>query len=205
MCPDRQLLSVYLDGEMPSPWKEKLEEHLAGCSLCAKKLEEYERLSIKPGKEEEAYISAVKDRVWQKLEPQSTEVKITRYPSREGIRPRYTENLWQRRISIPLPAAAAAAAILVIAALAFIITPRSTGVVQPTTMSIASEAEFEIPGIIPIADMESVLQYLGMQDSNEVLILRLPENRNFINYSEPTIIKAADYSQQTNRPARRRP
>ncbi len=33
-CPDTDLYSAYVDGEIPSPWKEKLEEHLASCASC---------------------------------------------------------------------------------------------------------------------------------------------------------------------------
>jgi hypothetical protein len=72
-------------------------------------------------------------------------------------------------------------------------------------MTVASETDFETPGIIPM-DMESVLQYLSGGDNGEVLILRLPESRNFNNYSEPAIIKAADYNtrQTPSQPTRRR-
>ena len=34
ICPDTSLYSAYVDGEVPSPWKEKLEEHLASCEKC---------------------------------------------------------------------------------------------------------------------------------------------------------------------------
>ena len=33
-CPDTNLYSAYVDGEVPSPWKEKLEAHLASCESC---------------------------------------------------------------------------------------------------------------------------------------------------------------------------
>ncbi len=33
-CPDTDLYSAYVDGEIPSPWKEKLEEHLSTCEKC---------------------------------------------------------------------------------------------------------------------------------------------------------------------------
>ena len=33
-CPDTSLYSAYVDGEVPSPWKEKLEAHLATCESC---------------------------------------------------------------------------------------------------------------------------------------------------------------------------
>jgi len=52
--------------------------------------------------------------------------------------------------------------------------------------------------------MEEVLQQLaGGRDNGEVLIIRLPESRNFTSYGEPAIINAADYSRIN--PARRRP
>ncbi|GHU05470.1 hypothetical protein FACS1894147_11680 [Spirochaetia bacterium] len=45
MCPDRQILSLYHDDELPSPWKEKLESHVASCPACAARLAQYRDLS----------------------------------------------------------------------------------------------------------------------------------------------------------------
>ncbi len=41
MCPDEELLSSFLDGEVPSPWKERIDQHLLKCSVCSAKLESY--------------------------------------------------------------------------------------------------------------------------------------------------------------------
>lgn len=40
-CPDSDLYSAYVDGEIPSPWKEKLEAHLAECESCSTLLGRY--------------------------------------------------------------------------------------------------------------------------------------------------------------------
>lgn len=40
-CPDTDLYSAYVDGEVPSPWKEKLESHMASCPTCRKHVERY--------------------------------------------------------------------------------------------------------------------------------------------------------------------
>ncbi len=40
-CPDSDLFSAYIDGEVPSPWKEKLEFHLSSCLECKKRTERY--------------------------------------------------------------------------------------------------------------------------------------------------------------------
>lgn len=43
-CPDSDLFSAYVDGEIPSPWKEKLESHISSCESCANRTNRYERL-----------------------------------------------------------------------------------------------------------------------------------------------------------------
>ena len=199
MCPERQLLSVYFDGELPTPWKEKMEAHIAGCAQCAHKLDEYRRNSLTPAVDAAA-VDAAQDRVWQRLESRM-EQPVHRFmpaAARGG-------ELWRRRVSIPLPAAAAALLVIAAALLWFV---RSPGKAQTPIMSIASETDFDMPGIIPVSNMEDVLQYLGAGDAGEMLILRLPESRNFANYGEPAIIRAADYSSQMtgrNMPGWRKP
>ena len=199
MCPERQLLSVYFDGELPSPWKEKMETHIAGCAHCAHKLDEYRHNSLTPTVDSAA-VGAAQDRVWQKLES-GMEQPVRRFMPAAA----HGGELWRRRVSIPLPAAAAALLIIAAALLWLVRTP---GKSQTSIMSIASETEFDTPGIIPVSNMEEVLQYLGANDTGEMLILRLPESRNFANYGEPAIIRAADYSSQAanrNMPGWRKP
>lgn len=43
-CPDSDLFSAYLDGEIQSPWKEKIETHVDSCPVCGKKTEKYRNL-----------------------------------------------------------------------------------------------------------------------------------------------------------------
>ena len=45
-CSFRQWISVYFDGEMVSPWKEKMEAHIKGCADCAGQLEAYKKISL---------------------------------------------------------------------------------------------------------------------------------------------------------------
>ena len=202
MCPDRQLLSTYFDGELPSPWKEKMESHIAGCPDCRGRLNVYAALSTGAG--EEDLIPAAQRRVWQNLE--SYTVGETRpFTVTRGD----WGALWQRRVSVPIPAAAAIAFIIIAFALVWTMGTRR-GAGQPGSMGtvLAAESDFEAPGIIPVADMGEVLQYLGSRDTSDVLIIRLPESRNFESYGEPAILKAADYARQTpNRQTqgRRRP
>jgi len=197
LCPDRQLLSVYFDGEMPSPWKEKMESHIAVCPQCARRLEAYRRISPAA---DEGTVEAARERVWRKLEQRAGSAA---YPA--AAWPAAVPMVWRRRISIPLPAAAA---IVLFIALSALITLKITRPAENSGIPLAAETDFATPDIIPISDMEDVLQYLGNRDNGEIIIVRLPESRNFVNYGEPAIIKAADYSRQTmnrNMPGWRKP
>jgi anti-sigma factor RsiW len=194
-CPESQMLSVYFDGEMPSPWKEKLEAHVSGCPDCRKRLETYRLISQTPAPDVPADAS---ERVWQRLTEGATSgagVADNEQPSRPEIRRR---PIWRRRLSVPLPAIAAAAVLVI--AFAFVLITRNTPATgdAPAVAAetggipvIAGDTESEI---FPDLDMASVLQYLNDRDGGEVLIIRLPDSRDFLNYSEPAMIRSADYS-----------
>ena len=41
ICPNKDLLSAYIDGELTFPWKETIERHLQECAVCNKVYEQY--------------------------------------------------------------------------------------------------------------------------------------------------------------------
>ena len=200
MCPDPQLLSIYMDGELPSPWKEKMEAHLAECPACTEKYKNFRHLqemfkeetnqsrtntangaTLQASSAEQELIESAKENVWRKMENRQ------RYSRR---------SVWRYKISVPLPAAAVAAAIILVFLTVLFIRGVNLQPQDPAAKSnfiLASEEE-EMPSVIPAAqDMNGLLQLLG-SDGTDVLILRLPESRNFSRSGEPAIIRAADYS-----------
>jgi len=195
MCPDPQLLSIYVDGEIPSPWDEKMDAHLKECPACREKVENFKRLrelinkdpSAKKTSEEDLLKS--KEKIWRRIEEKRRFTAVP-YP-----------RVWQRRISIPLPIAAAAAIIIALIVVFFsrggqILNNGFAGIKANTEVFRVLAAEEEIPGIIPSAtDLNGVLQYLGT-DGSEIIILKLPESKNFSRLGEPAIIRAADYSRR---------
>jgi hypothetical protein len=212
MCPDRQILSVYLDGELPSPWKEKLEKHLEICVRCRERLEAYRKISrllaegeslcgagpaivpplaVSAGEASAAAVSGetaltedaaregVKERIWDRLQTRGERP----FPHSPGI--------WRRTLSVPVPAAAAAAAVLLMA-LGALFFRQSFFAGQAQDNVISAGVDIEAQGIVPVADMNRVLQYLGNTDTGDIVILRLPESRNFMSSGEPRIIRAAE-------------
>ncbi|MDR0561843.1 MAG: hypothetical protein LBG73_04060 [Spirochaetaceae bacterium] len=172
-----------------------METHLGSCPQCRAQLEQFRRcshllkepirvLKDTPGTPD---MEAAKERVWQKI--RSLDRKI---PPRRRKNP-----IWGRTVAVPLPAVAAAAAV-VCAVLALTLIRQRTGGVPPPQEAVAAGAGMmDVQGIVPVSDMNDVLQYLGTQDGSDIVIIRLPESRNFSSSGEPTILKAADYTRRT--------
>jgi len=224
MCPDTQLLSVYFDGELPSPWKEKMESHVAQCPGCRHRLEGYSLLSGNKQQMAATTEAAARERVWEEIikkaglkidGPDSENIPLIsngssgyRKPSGQynhpyPIRPGF----WGRRISIPLPTAAAIALLIIAVALWAVQSKGQSAqpnmtlaseeyALWPSAMEMGMDTGFEAPGLYPAADLNGVLQYLSSRDSGDIVILRLPETRSFISSGEPAIIRAADYSRR---------
>jgi len=180
MCPDRQLLSMHVDGEIPSPWREKLESHLESCPDCAARAEAYRNLSA--GLRTAAAVSdsaaeEARARVWRNIAAKAAPVRRI--------------SSWRRPVVIPIPAAIAA--VLAVAILA----AGGAGIaLNPGAKAVPSIAirQGESP-VIPVSDMGSVLHYLESQESGgNIVIINLPENSNFSLGGEPTIVRAADYT-----------
>jgi hypothetical protein len=186
-CSFRQWLSVYYDGEMDPQYKKEMEHHIAGCADCAGQLAAYKKVSLSLAEAGDDPITEAQQRVLKKVETAGSYSGYRNYQD-------WGHPIWQRRVSIPIPAAAAV--VLMLVALAFLWLTRSPGRIENTNMAITAETEI-IPGILPVSGMESVLQYLDGNDTGEIIILRLPESRNFSSYGEPAIIKAADYTPNT--------
>jgi hypothetical protein len=201
MCPDRQLLSVYLDGELPSPWKEKMENHLASCSLCRGTLETWKRISGEMRGEEDPGPG---ERVWDRLRLRMAGAGNTRSPGGEaafaGLGSRAPAAIWRRRVSLPFPAVAAmaAAAAVMVLILGSVLSQPSPSPIPVISSLENAGIDMELNSIRPVSDVSGVLQYLESMDSDDIVIIRLPESRSFQSAGEPKMLRAADYA--TRRP-----
>ena len=174
MCPDRQLLSIYVDGEMPSPWKERMESHLDSCNSCSATAGTFRAIASAVSEIDMENLEAAKARVWRAL---ASSTRFQRSPSS-----------WRRPLILPLPAAIAA--IFAVA----IITALVTGPLFRTSETSIADIRSDIRPAIPVTDMGSILRYLETQDSSgEIIIIKLPDTSDFSFSGEPALVRAADY------------
>jgi hypothetical protein len=189
MCPDRQIICLYLDGELPSPWDGKMETHLESCEECRSALAEYKSIKTYLSGDKEKALAEAQERVWQKLTAPGLVV------SREPRKTMGIDRIWSRNNSLPLPAAVAAALVFVV--LVALLGVR--GLSQPSLVQeqiAASGIGLTDNGMVNIQDMAGVLQYLSSQDNGDFMVIRLPESRTFSRVGEPALINAADYSRR---------
>jgi hypothetical protein len=212
MCPDRQILSVYFDGELPERFRPVVEEHLDSCERCGKILASFAALKTKLSSDgqaenaasscDEDFAAAAMERVWAKLS-----METEGFPRRQAEGRRFPQRrLWQKRVSVPLPFAAVAGLLVVFAAgiLVYQFSPSRQNI---SGQAIAASALGGLPNpyyetineevfMNPVgnaANMADVIQYLN-NSNTDVLDIRLPESRNFRSFGEPKLINATNHT-----------
>ncbi|MDR2536967.1 MAG: hypothetical protein LBC46_01555 [Treponema sp.] len=166
-----------------------MEAHLVSCPQCVERLAALRRLTLRSGDDEalETALSAAQERVWQRL---------SRLEPAAGVAWKQRPGIWRRRVSVPLPAIAVAAAALVMAATFMLI--QQTAPQTSDTMAVAQSPQSMTVPVVPVSTLNDVLQYLGNQDTTDIMLIRLPESKSFSSSGEPALIKAADYSRSIN-------
>lgn len=185
MCPDRETLSAYLDGEIDVPWRERLGRHLEGCAACREYLVSLERLGDRLRAEPEP----PGEPSWERL----------RHELAERARPasRVRLSLWSRRVSLPLPLAAGAGLVLVCLAVGLLFSALSLRSSVPR-MSIKKlpYGATEVEVAAPIEDLEKLLKSLNQPAFSDEIIFTLPEDSRFIMAGEPRMLRAEEISRR---------
>jgi anti-sigma factor RsiW len=182
MCPDRELLSAYADGEVPSPWNERIADHLASCEACSAVVEEFSCLGGRLRAESCPGESAIVDRGRARLDRELESAAR----SASWNRPRRPGSAWGRSISLPLPLAAAAAlALLLFAGLSAASLFRSA----PGSSPALASAEVAPNGAHQVS-MDGILRYLDSQNAQVTVTIKLPSETTFNEPGNPVIVRA---------------
>jgi anti-sigma factor RsiW len=190
MCPDRDLVSAYIDGEVPSPWRERLEEHIAACSDCAALAADYtalgERLRVERAADESAALARGRARL-EALLADIPEAGALPHAVSHGPKRPASRAVWRRSISLPLPLAAAAALIVILLGGATAALALKPGV----GASIQAVASGELaPRQAQPASMDELLRYLNSSDGQVTLTINLPTGTTFGSAGKPVIMRS---------------
>jgi anti-sigma factor RsiW len=191
MCPDRDLLSAHADGEVPSPWRERLDEHVASCPDCAAVLAGYVDLSgaLRAGAEPDEPAALARGR--ERLDALLEGMHAT--PPRTAPRPSAAREAFGRAlgrsISLPLPFAAAAALLVLFlggATAVLALRPERGNPMQAVATGGLDQR------LAKPASMEELLRFLNSSDGQVQLTINLPADATFGSAGTPVIMRSAE-------------
>jgi predicted anti-sigma-YlaC factor YlaD len=177
MCPDREILSAYLDGEVRSTWEGAIAEHVALCESCRAVLDSLQTVRRS--------LRGAPDVPWEHaMERVRLGLLVSKPPASRKIA------VWRKQVALPVPVAVLAAALLLTlgVAVAVLAARTSFGYVRVTRAPSGTEFQFAVP----YDKVESLLKSVGGTDSSVESVMTLPKNVNLVPVGEPKMIKAAD-------------
>jgi hypothetical protein len=165
MCPDRQLLSTFVDGEIPEPFSSRIASHIKDCQKCGKVVADYRGLSVNLRTAPSPDFAESQARVAQALTIQS------------GFARR--QSVWSKSISMPLPIAAGVAVMFALLLALSIVS-------RPATGGGSFIATLQDPSQFQTVDFQTLKQTSG--NSSE-FVLQLPDG-NFAISGSPVFLSA---------------
>ena len=182
MCPDREILSAYLDGEIGPPWEAAIRAHVAECPTCRPVMERLEKTRRVL---REAPIGD-----WQEPMERVRRAILTRVPPLPQPVP-----AWRRQVSLPLPLALLAAVLLIAlgvsSALSFART--NVGFIK-VTKAPAGGTEYQFA--VPVDKVEALLKSVGGGDASLEAVLTLPKNVKLVPVGAPRMGKETEFSRK---------
>jgi putative zinc finger protein len=173
MCPDKNLLSAYFDGELKPKFSLKLEAHIVECESCTRILEEFRALSTTLNSVPQPEALENKEATWQLLH--------TRFSSL------YPTPVWKRRLQIPAPVIAAMAVLVILLGVGLLFSLNSSRGYD--AFDTVTGARFETA---EYATFDEILQHLDAR-GGQTYVFTLPQDTKVQFWSEPQLIRAADY------------
>jgi anti-sigma factor RsiW len=170
MCPDDKLLSAFFDGEVLSPWRERMASHIERCPICFAKIVRMQAttssLHTLDTHYEEIALAETKARILSRLESSAK----GRSPAPASILfP--IGRLLKQRVELPIPILAATVAALII--------------VSGIAIGI-----FHFSG--SYSTLASMKKYLENQTSSQALMINLPNGANYSGQNEPVLMIQAN-------------
>ncbi|HNX73297.1 MAG TPA: hypothetical protein PK759_02845 [Spirochaetales bacterium] len=200
MCPDESLLSAYIDGEVPSPWKEKLESHVLDCPTCTVRVSEFRKLDARlqqlKSPDVEAKLAMARERIEADLRfdiadaEKSKRVPVLPQTLATGhLDTRYERKARRngsRRAVLSMPVLAASVLVLIFAA-GLVVGGKMLVNKKPQSLASAS-------GTIQVGSgsMDSINQYWSSLKSDQGVTITMPSEVSFEPIGDPVIMTYND-------------
>ncbi len=180
-CPDRKLLSVYADGELDSPWKQKVEAHIAGCPSCAGICRSYTSLS-----ESLDLLGTSREKAVLARMTVMPPAAIASPPRGRITVSAPSIPFWRRPVALPFPVVTAAALVLTLAT-AFAIAGRIPLGNRGTSMPAIAKTVISAQP----ATFEALVRSIDAQGGDSVMTIVLPPEATIQSSGDPVLMTAS--------------
>lgn len=192
MCPDRELLSAWLDGEVPSPWRETMARHVESCPACAEAARAMAGLRASFAADVASLDGAAADAKRRCEERLRAELPRPS-PDRPALAARPA---WRyRALSVPLPLAAAAALAFAALGLALAETGRRNAELRMAVIQAREATSLASSGV----GLESVIDFVSRQSGAVNININLPAGAFGGSAGDPFIVREADFNAGSRR------
>lgn len=180
MSHKREVLSAYLDGEVTPETARKVEARLKDDDEFRRAYDSYRRLEASLQQAEEPdYVDAA-ERLWRRLESR----RLGERPTRPSF--------WERRVTLPLPAALAAAALFVIAAAAALYLGSGATGSAPQPLAGVDPRELDITIQIDDGQAQELIRWLEERKDVQQVNIQLPDTPSFELIGDPVLMPASE-------------
>ena len=184
MCPDAELLSAWVDSEVPSPWNERIASHVAVCPACGGRVASWrglsERLRVSKGLNEEVLVARIGARIDAELAERklAPAISLSKQPNPK------------RRFIVSFPIAAAAAlALLLVGGLSGRFLSGTSGLASAQASGSTSGLASAPTGAGSSANLDSLVRYLEARNAPLNITIQLPSVSSAQSTGEPLIVK----------------
>lgn len=165
MCPERALLSPYVDHEVEARAAQRIEAHVAQCRACRRRLRAYQRVSHALLESGEPDVAAAADRVWRRLD-------LARQAAWRQA------SFWTRGVRVSAPAAVAA-----MVGVTLLIT-------TVALWARIGDSRSELANLAGGVDRAAGLA--EARPAPAEIVIRLPAESQFLQLGQPAILREAE-------------
>jgi hypothetical protein len=171
---DAELVSAYLDGELDTVLRGRVEEGLRESSRWRAELKRQQRIRSLLHMDSEPDASVVMGRVWTRI------VDETEH-----------RGFWRRTVAIPMPALVGGLSLLFFLAFSLVYL-MGRGPVGRMEITTAPSGAKHVQVEAPIAELEALLKGLDSDSPSRELIIQLPAGSTVRSVGEPLLLREAD-------------
>lgn len=177
MCPDDEVLSAYLDGELSDEFSCSVEQQIAEDNEVNRRVSEFRAARRALHSAPEPDFEAAQARVWERIQTVKQDIP--------------EPSVFRRRVTIPMPLAAAAAVVILISGFLFSYLVLATGVLGP--QDVASQRGSSVTvRMDDNNEISNLLQALNSRESVRQVTIDMPDDRRFNYRGEAKLIRATE-------------